>query len=165
MVGYAVTQGRVYMKSDGSPWRPLVHVYDIAQAFRAIIEAPRAVIHDEVFNVGSTDENYQIRQVADIVEEAVPGARFEMSGTAGPDIRDYRVNCDKIHEALPQLATKWTVEAGAQELADSFEREGLDEELFFGPLMRIGHIRRQQEAGILDDDLRIRIDEHAKARA
>jgi nucleoside-diphosphate-sugar epimerase len=162
MVGYAVTQGRVFMKSDGSPWRPLVHIYDISQAFLAVLEAPREAMHNEVFNVGSTDENYQIRQVADIVERTVPGAKFEMSGTAGPDIRNYRVNCDKIHEAIPGYSTEWTVEAGAAELYDAYQRADLDEDLFFGTLMRIKHIKEQQEEGLLDEDLRLKEGEHAK---
>lgn len=154
MVGYAVTQGRVFMKSDGTPWRPLVHIEDIARAFLAALEAPRGVVHNQVFNVGATKENYQIRQVASIVENVVEGASFEMSGTAGPDIRDYRVDCDKIAEAIPSYQTKWTVEAGAIELRDAFESHSLTEEQFFENLMRIKHIKAQQSLGLIDDELR-----------
>lgn len=155
MVGYAITQGRVFMKSDGTPWRPLVHIEDIARAFLAVVEAPREVVHSEVFNVGSTDENYQIRDVARIVEEVVPGANFEMSGTAGPDIRDYRVDCSKIKSAIPSFQTEWTVERGATELRDAFQSLGLTEEQFFGSLMRIKHIKDRQEQGVVDDALRV----------
>lgn len=154
MVGYAVTQGRVFMKSDGTPWRPLVHIEDIARAFLAALEAPRDVVHNQVFNVGATKENYQIRQVASVVENVVEGTSFEMSGTAGPDIRDYRVNCDKIAEAIPSYQTKWTVEEGAIELRDAFESYALTEEQFFENLMRIKHIKAQQALGLIDDDLR-----------
>jgi nucleoside-diphosphate-sugar epimerase len=154
LVGYAVTQGRVFMKSDGSPWRPLVHIEDISRAFLAMVEAPREVIHDEVFNVGSTAENYQIRDVASIVEDAVSGASFEMAGTAGPDIRDYRVNCDKLKTAVPSYETRWTVASGAAELVEAFRRFGLTEEQFLGSLLRIKHIKGEQDAGRLDDDLR-----------
>lgn len=154
LVGYAATQGRVFMKSDGSPWRPLVHIEDISRAFLAMVEAPREVIHDQVFNVGSTAENYQIRDVASIVEDAVPGASFEMAGTAGPDIRDYRVNCDKLKAAVPSFETKWTVASGAAELAEAFQRYGLTEEQFLGSLLRIKHIKSEQAAGRLDEDLR-----------
>jgi nucleoside-diphosphate-sugar epimerase len=155
LVGYAVTQGRVFMKSDGTPWRPLVHIEDISRAFLAVIEAPREVIHNEVFNVGSTEENYQIREVASIVENTVPGAVFEMAGTAGPDIRDYRVNCDKLASAIPGYVTKWTVKTGAAELFEAFQRFGLTEDQFLEKLLRIKHIKREQSAGRLDDDLRL----------
>jgi len=155
MVGYAITQGRVFMKSDGSPWRPLIHIEDIARAFLAVAEAPREIVHNQVFNVGGTTENYQIREVATIVEQTVPGAAFEMATSAGPDIRDYRVNCDKIAELLPSFQVRWDVASGARELADAFDRAGLREEEFLGSLMRIAHIKRQQELGLLDTSLRV----------
>lgn len=153
MVGHAATSGRVYMKSDGTPWRPLVHIEDISRAFLAVVEAPKGSIHNEVFNVGSTEENYQIREVARIVESVVPGAVFEMSGTAGPDIRDYRVNCDKIADVL-DFQCRWDVEAGARQVLEMFQAYGLTEEDFFGRLLRIGHIKNQQADGSLSEDLR-----------
>lgn len=155
MVGYAITQGRVFMKSDGTPWRPLAHIEDISRAFLAVVEAPRDVVHNEVFNVGSTDENYQIRDVARIVEGVVPGAEFEMSGTAGPDIRDYQVDCGKLKTAIPSFQTKWTVDSGAIELRDAFESYGLTEDQFFGSLIRIKHIKARQGEGRIDEDLRV----------
>ncbi len=155
MVGYGVTQGRVLMKSDGSPWRPLIHIEDISRAFLAAIEAPREAVHNQVLNVGSTNENYQIRDVASIVEEAVPGAHFEMAAEAGPDIRDYRVDCSKIASVLPAFKTKWTVARGAAELYAAFNRYGLTEEQFLRTLLRIGHIGAEREAGRLDEDLRV----------
>ena len=155
MVGYAVTQGRVLMKSDGTPWRPLIHIEDISKAFLAAIEAPREVIHNETFNVGSSQENYQIRDIAAIVEETVPGARFELANEAGPDIRDYRVDCSKIAEMLPSFKPEWNVARGAAELYDAFKRYGLTEDQFLGELVRIQHILAEQGAGRLDEDLRV----------
>lgn len=155
LVGYAITQGRVFMKSDGSPWRPLVHIEDISRAFLAVIEAPREAIHNQVFNVGSTEENYQIREVASIVERTVPGAVFEMAESAGPDIRDYRVNCDRIAERLPAFQPRWTVESGARELYEAFSSHGLDEEEFLGKLLRIAYLKRLQASGRLTSDMRV----------
>lgn len=156
MVGYAVTDQRVFMKSDGTPWRPLVHIEDIARAFVAAIEAPREAVHNQVFNVGATDENYQISQVASLVEADVSGATIQLADSAGPDIRNYRVNCDKIARALPGFATRWTVELGVKELHNAFQDFGLTQDEFLGGLMRIRHIRSEQEAGRLGGDLRVR---------
>ena len=155
LVGYSVTQGRVLMKSDGTPWRPLVHIEDISRAFLGAVEAPREAVHNQVFNVGATSENYQIRDVAEIVNEVVPSAAVELADTAGPDIRNYRVNCDKFAEALPDYQPTWTVERGAVELRDAFERFELTEEDFLGRLLRIEHIKREQAAGRLTPDLRV----------
>jgi len=155
MVGYAVTQGRVVMKSDGTPWRPLVHIEDISRAFVAVTEAPRDAVHNQVFNVGSTAENYQIRDVASIVEQTVPGASVELADKAGPDIRNYRVNCDKIRAAVPGFKPEWTVAAGAEQLYTSLSSAGLSEEDFQGSLLRIEHIKSEQLAGRLTSDLRV----------
>lgn len=155
MVGYAVTQGRVFMRSDGSPWRPMIHIEDISRAFVASVEAPREKVHGEVFNVGATGENYRMREVADIVESVVPGSTFEMSSSGGPDKRDYRVNCDKIAEALPAFNCKWDVRSGAAELYKAFVEHDLSDEVFFDQLVRIKHIKRQLAAGRLSDDLRV----------
>ena len=103
LVGYAVTTGEVLIKSDGTPWRPLVHIEDITRAFLAVLEAPRELVHDEAFNVGRTEENYRIREVAEIVEEVVPGSRVQYAEGGGPDVRCYRVNCDKIRRGCPGL--------------------------------------------------------------
>jgi nucleoside-diphosphate-sugar epimerase len=155
LVGYAVTEKRVFMKSDGSPWRPLAHIEDISRAFLAVLEAPREAIHNEVFNVGATSENYQIRDVASLVESAVPESRFQMADSAGPDIRNYRVNCDKLVEAVPGFSTKWTVEKGIHELYQAFVAAGLTQELFQNDLIRIKHILAAQSAGLLSEDLRV----------
>ena len=155
MVGYGVTEGRVLMKSDGSPWRPLIHIEDISRAFLAAIEAPREAVHNQVLNVGSTAENYRIRDVASIVEGAVPGAHFEMAAEAGPDIRDYRVDCSKIASVLPAFKTEWTVARGAAELYGAFIRYGLTGEQFQRTLLRIRHIGAEREADRLDEEMRV----------
>ena len=155
LVGYGVTQGRVLMKSDGSPWRPLIHIEDISRAFLAVVEAPREVVHNQVFNVGSTSENYQIRDVAAIVDRTVPGASVELAESAGPDIRDYRVDCSKIESILPSFQPRWTVEAGAKELYDAYIASDLGQDEFLGNLLRIRFIRAEQEAGRIGPDLRV----------
>jgi nucleoside-diphosphate-sugar epimerase len=154
LVGYGVTQGRVLMKSDGSPWRPLLHVEDISNAFMQVLDAPRELVHNEVFNVASPTENYQIKDVARIVESVVPGAEIELADRAGPDIRDYRVEGAKLAETLP-YKTKWTVETGVRELFDAFMSHGLTEEAFLGRLLRIEYVKAEQAAGRMSDDLRV----------
>jgi nucleoside-diphosphate-sugar epimerase len=155
LVGYALTKGIVYMKSDGTPWRPLIHIEDISRAFLAVLEAPREVIHDQIFNVGSTEENYQIRTVAEIVENVVPDAAIRLADTAGPDIRNYRVDCSKFHDMVPTFEMHWTVEKGARELVDAYRLYGLTEHDFLGGLMRIAYIKQGIEAGGIGDDLRV----------
>lgn len=156
LVGYAFSTGKVLMKSDGTPWRPLVHIRDISKAFLAVCEAPREIIHNEAFNVGSTEENYRIADVAKIVEEVVPGSSVTLADKAGPDKRNYRVNCDKILRVLPASKTEWTVRRGAQELYEAFKAVKLSvEDLESSRYMRIQHVREQLEAGKIDDDLRV----------
>ena len=106
LVASAYTTGRIYIKSDGTPWRPIVHIRDIIAAVVAVLEAPRELIHNETFNVGRTEENYRIRELADIVAETVPGCRVEYAPGGGPDKRCYRVNCDKIKRVLPELPAR-----------------------------------------------------------
>lgn len=155
LVGYAMTEGRVLLKSDGTPWRPLVHIEDISRAFAAMLVAPRDVIHNEIFNIGASSENYQMKDVARIVESVVPDASIEMAGTAGPDSRDYRVDCSKVEELVPEFKPQWTVEAGAKQLVDVFTRHDVGASEFLGTLRRIEHIKREQAAGRLTDDLRV----------
>lgn len=155
LVGYAVLTGQVYMKSDGTPWRPLVHIADISRAFLAILDTDRDLVHDEAFNVGRTSENYQIKDVAAIVEEVVEGSRVVLADSAGPDIRNYRVDCSKIEETLPAYQPTWTVRAGAEEVLASYREHGLTEDVFDGPkLRRIHHVKSLVTRGRLDDMLR-----------
>ncbi|MGW5363369.1 NAD-dependent epimerase/dehydratase family protein [Actinopolymorpha pittospori] len=156
LTGYAVTIGHVLLKSDGSPWRPLVHIEDIARAFLATVEAPREQVHLKAFNVGRTDETYRIRDVAEIVAEVVPGSTVSFAPGAGPDKRNYRVDCSLIARELPAFQPQWTVRRGVEELYDAYLQVGLTEEQLIGNhLQRIKHIKAQQERGLIDDQLRL----------
>ncbi len=158
LVGYATTTGEVVIKSDGSPWRPLVHVQDISAAFIAALAAPRELVHDEAFNVGANSENYRIRELAEIVEDVVPGARTTFSTDGGPDKRSYRVDCSKIESVLPDSRPRWSVRRGTEELYEAYTSNGLTLEEFLGDrYLRINRVRELQSAGQLDDDLRWRV--------
>lgn len=155
LVGYALTTGEVLLKSDGTPWRPLVHIEDIGRAFIAALEAPREMVHGRAFNVGRTTENYRIREVAEIVESVVPGSSIRFSATAGPDIRNYRVNCDRILQTLPGFEPQWTVRQGVGELYDAYRAHGLTiEDLEGSRLQRIARVKQLQADGALDASLR-----------
>lgn len=154
LVGWATTKGEVLIKSDGTPWRPLVHARDIAAAFTSVLEAPRERVHAQALNVGANHENYQIRQVADIVEEVVPGSVVTYAPGGEPDIRNYRVDFSKIRDLVPAFQPSWTVRKGAEQLYAAYLRYGLTAEDFEGRLVRITHIRRLQGKGRLDSDLR-----------
>ena len=157
LVGYAVATGEVLLRSDGSQWRPLVHVADVSRAFLAVLEAPRELVHDEAFNVGSTKESYRIRDVARIVEATVPGSVVSMSGDAVADLRNYRVSCDKLADRLG-YATEWTVETGAREVFDAFTANGLTLDQLTGPgMQRLPRIRELLEQHALDEELRWRV--------
>ena len=116
LVGYAHTTGEIVIQSDGTPWRPLVHIEDISRAFAAVLEAPRELVHNEAFNVGASSENYRIRDVAHIVEEVVPDTHASFAEGGGPDKRSYQVDCSKIARVLPAFQPQWTVRRGAEEL-------------------------------------------------
>lgn len=155
LVAWAVTTGRIHLKSDGTPWRPLVHIEDISAAFLAVLEAPREAVHNEVFNVGRTEENFQIRQIAEIVKETVPDCRIEFAAGAGPDTRSYRVSFAKIAERVPAFRPRWTVRDGARQLYDAYRKSDLKLEDFEGPkYRRIDHIRQLLASGRLDQSLR-----------
>ncbi len=155
LVASAYTTGRVYIKSDGSPWRPIVHIRDISAAILSALEAPQEAIHNETFNVGQTNENYRIRELAAIVADTVPGCCVEYAPGGVPDKRCYRVNCDKIRRVLPGFRPEWTARKGAQELYDAYCAAGLSfEDVEKGRYTRISHIQRLLKAGQLDDSLR-----------
>jgi nucleoside-diphosphate-sugar epimerase len=157
LVAWAYTTGKVLLKSDGTPWRPLVHIEDMSRAFLAVLNAPRELVHNRAFNVGRTQENYRIREVAEVVMETVPGSRVEFAGDAGPDKRNYRVNCDLIANTLPEFKPVWDIRKGAQELYEAYQRVGIKVEDFEGPrYRRINHIKELISNGRLDVDLRWR---------
>ena len=154
LTGWAVTTGQVRILSDGSPWRPLVHVEDIGTACMAALESPRELIHDEAINIGRPGENYQIRAVAEIVGEAVPGSVVTFAEGGEPDTRNYKVDFSKAQSALPSWHPSWTVESGAAELAAAFQEAGMTLEQFEGnDWLRIKRIREHLAAGRLNTDL------------
>ena len=155
LVAWAFTTGRVYLKSDGTPWRPIVHIQDISRAFIAVLQAPREFIHNQAFNVGRNGDNYQIRDLAEIVQQTVPGCQVEYAKDAGPDKRCYRVNCDKILKAMPEFQPQWNARLGAEELYSAYKNVGLTLEDFEGPrYKRVAHIQQLLETKQLDETLR-----------
>lgn len=154
-VASAFTTGRIQIKSDGTPWRPIVHIRDIIAAMLSVLEAPKSAIHNATFNVGQTEENYRISELADIVAETVPGCHIEYTPGGGPDKRCYRVNCDSIRRALPSFQPQWNARKGAQELYDAYRAAGLTaEQMKDGRYFRINHIRGLLASGKLDSSLR-----------
>ncbi|MGA7856917.1 MAG: SDR family oxidoreductase [Terracidiphilus sp.] len=154
LVAAALTTGLVYIKSDGSPWRPIVHIRDIVSAVLAALDAPRDVIHNQVLNVGRNDENFRIREIAEFVLEVVPGCRVEYAPGGGPDPRCYRVSFDKINRLLPAFRPQWTARLGAKELYDAYRANGLAAaDMEQKRYVRINEIRRLQQSGRLDEGL------------
>ncbi|MDW8124276.1 MAG: SDR family oxidoreductase [Geminicoccaceae bacterium] len=154
LLGHAFATGRVLIKSDGSPWRPLVHVEDMAAAFVAALEAPRERIHAQAFNVGRDEDNWRVRDLAEMVEAAVPGARIVYAPGGGPDRRNYRVSFAKIRERLPAFRPRWTVRTGISALKEAYERFGLTlADLEGGKLVRLARIKELLAAGRLDRNL------------
>jgi nucleoside-diphosphate-sugar epimerase len=155
LVAWAYTRSLVYMKSDGTPWRPIVHVADVARAFLAVLKSPRQMVHNQAFNVGSNGENYRISELADIVKETVPDCRIEFASDAGPDKRCYRADFTKFAEAFPAFRPQRTARQGAVELYEAYRKTGLDLDDFEGPrYKRIEHVKQLLAAGRLDSALR-----------
>lgn len=155
LVGIAFTTGEVLIQSDGTPWRPLVHIEDIARAFIAVLHAPRSLIHNEAFNVGRSEENYRVRDLGALVEQVIPGSKVRYAEGGGPDPRCYRVDCGKLAATLPEYRPEWTVKQGMEQLRDAFVRHGLTrDELLGDRYFRIRRLRALQAAGSLDESLR-----------
>ena len=157
LVAWAYTTGLVYLKSDGTPWRPIVHIEDISRAFIAALEAPSDVVRNQAINVGRTTENYRISELAQIVVDVVPNSRLEFAPDAGPDTRNYRVDCSKIERLLPDFKPQWTARKGAEQLLAAYQIMGLQAEEFEGPnYRRIHHIKELMANGEVGMDLRWR---------
>jgi nucleoside-diphosphate-sugar epimerase len=150
-VAAAVTTGKIFIKSDGTPWRPIVHIRDIIGAVVAVLKAPKDLVHNEVFNVGSKHENYRISELADIVKEIIPGSQVEYDPNGGPDKRCYRVTCDKIERVLG-FKLQWNARKGVQELYDAYLKAGLTDEQR-SRYLRIVTIQRLLKEGKLDQSL------------
>jgi nucleoside-diphosphate-sugar epimerase len=143
----------IRMTSDGTPWRPFVHLLDVATAVSSVLEAPREIVHGTVFNVGSSTSNYQIRQIAQIVGDRVPGCAVSL-GDSSADKRNYRIDFTKIETTLPGFACRWDVESGVTELLDVFARIGFDESTYqWRGYTRLKQIRHLLDTEQLDDDL------------
>jgi nucleoside-diphosphate-sugar epimerase len=166
LVGFAYATGKVFIKSDGTPWRPVVHIADISLAFLAALHAPVEKIHSVAFNVGRNEDNYQIRQIADMVQEVVPGSRVDYAEDGGPDKRCYRVNFDKINRELPQYKPRWTVRSGIEELHRAYKAVDLKiSDLEGSRYLRIKHVKHLQETGRLDESLRWKAGQTAAVKA
>jgi nucleoside-diphosphate-sugar epimerase len=157
LTAFAYATGEILMQSDGTPWRPLVHIEDISRAFLCMLHAPRERVHGEAFNVGDDEENHQIRDVARIVEEVVPSSRVALAAGAGPDKRSYRVSFAKLRRAFPELQLKWTVRASAVEMLAAYRERDLDIADFTSSrFMRVARLKEQIADGRLSEELRWR---------
>jgi nucleoside-diphosphate-sugar epimerase len=156
LVASAVADGRIFMKSDGTPWRPIVHIEDISRAFIAALEGPRETVFNEAFNVGQTEHNYRISEIAEIVASVVPECRIEYAADAGPDTRSYRVSFAKIANKLPAFQPQWDALKGAKQLYSAYLKAVDEVKNFEGPCyQRIGHIQMLLKQGLLGTDLRL----------
>lgn len=155
LTAFAYATGEVLMRSDGTPWRPLVHIEDIARAFLGLLGAPRERVHNEAFNIGADEQNYQIADVARIVEEVVPDSRIALAAGAGPDKRSYRVSFAKLEQAFPELHPRWTVRSSAEQMLAAYREHDLRIEDFAGSrFMRIARLKELLDEGELDEALR-----------
>lgn len=157
LVAWALTSGKVMLKSDGSPWRPIVHIEDISRAFLAVLSVSRERVHAQSFNIGRNDQNYRIREIAQIVKETVPGCEIAFADDAGPDKRNYRADFSKVARVLPEFQPQWDARKGAKQLYDAYRSVGLELSDFEGPrYRRIDQIKQLLAAGNLGPDLRWR---------
>jgi len=155
LMAWAMTTKRIYLKSDGTPWRPLVHVEDVARAFLTLLQNPQEKAHNEIFNVGALEGNYQIKELAEMVKDKIPGAYIEFSKDAGPDKRCYRVDCQKFFQTFPEFKTKWTPEKGVDQLYELYQDLELKLEDFEGEKYgRLAHLKYRLRKNELTSSLR-----------
>jgi nucleoside-diphosphate-sugar epimerase len=154
-VAWSFTKGLVLLKSDGSAWRPFVHIEDISRAFAAALKAPQDLVRNQIINVGKNEENYRIREVAEIVKQTVPNSQIKYVEGAERDERSYKVKFDKIAHILPEFKPKWNVPLGAKQLFEAYKKVGLLVEEFEGPrYRRITHLENSLRLGRVNDSLR-----------
>ncbi|MCL2932620.1 MAG: SDR family oxidoreductase [Trichodesmium sp. MAG_R03] len=154
LVCWAYTTGKVRILSDGTPWRPIVHIADISYAFSAVLEAPREAIHNQAFNIGVNGENYQVRDIAELVRQTVPGCEVEYAGEGGPDPRNYRVDFTKLATQVPNFKPQWNAKLGAEELYAKFKEVGLTLDDFQGrKYVRLRQLKHLLQEGLLDSSL------------
>ena len=155
LVAWAYTTGSVLLKSDGTAWRPIVHVEDMSRAFIAALKSPCDLVHNQAFNVGITSENFRVREIAEIVKDTVPGSKLQFADSAEPDKRSYRVDFSKIHHTLTEFKPKWNARLGAKQLYDAYKKFGVTLEEFEGPrYRRISHLESGLKSGLLDKTIR-----------
>ncbi len=155
LVAWAFTSGKVFLKSDGSPWRPIVHIEDISRAFLAVLSVPRERVHAQAFNIGRNDQNYRIREIAEIVKDTVPGCEIAFAKDAGPDLRNYRADFSKVARQLPEFQPQWDARKGATQLLAAYQAVGLKLDDFEGPrFRRIDQVKSLIASGALGPDLR-----------
>ncbi len=155
LTAWAHTTGQVYLKSDGTPWRPIVHVEDISRAFLAVLDAPREAIFNRAFNVGRNEENYRIREIAEAVAGIVPNSRLSFASDAGPDTRCYRVDCSRFPQHVPSFRPQRSLRDGIAELYETYRSKGLSRDEFEGPqFSRIAYLKRLLAEGRIDASLR-----------
>lgn len=154
LTAWAKTTGRVLLKSDGSSWRPLVHIEDVCKAYIEIMEAPLELVHNQAFNIGSTKENYRVRELATLVSAAITGSTIEFQNKNNVDIRNYRVNCDKLARLIPAAQPTWSAMQGIGQLARQFELCSLTPDDFEGTrFQRIAHLQWLVREHLIDEHL------------
>jgi len=155
LTAWAYTTGKVHLKSDGSAWRPIVHIEDISRAFVAVLKADRALVHNEAFNIGAPSENYRVRQIAEMVRDVVPGSELRFAEGAAADSRCYRVDFEKALSRLKHFKPQWTARKGVEECYAAYQKHGVTLEEFEGPkYQRLAHIKLLMKNGAIDSDLR-----------
>lgn len=155
LVGWAHTTGRVKIMSDGTPWRPLVHVEDICRTFALMLEAPRDLVHNRAFNVGQSRENYQVRDLGAIVRDVVPNCEIEYGMQAGPDPRNYRVNFSRLATTFPEFRFTWDARTGAEQLYAAYRNHGVTAEDMQGRrFIRLNQLKYLIASGVLSPELR-----------
>jgi len=164
LVGSAVTTGKVALCSDGKPWRPVVHVEDVARAFLAVLEAPLARVSNQAFNLGANHLNHQVIELAEVVVDTVPHCRLRVVAQPGADQRTYKADFSKFARAFPDFSFKWTVKEGARELFQTFKTIGLTREDFVDKrFTRLKWLRYLLDTNQLDGFLRWNIEARAVA--
>lgn len=155
LTGFGYTTGEVLLKSDGTPWRPLVHIEDISRAFLAVLEAPTELVQNEALNIGASEENYRMREVAELVADVVPNCHVAIEDGAGPDTRCYRADFSKFARMFPDAVPQWNVRRGVEELYEAYKSNDITlEQLSSSRYLRIKRIAELQQADRLDDTLR-----------
>ena len=154
-MGAAVATGKVAIFSDGKPWRPVIHIQDVARAFIRVLEAPISEVHNQAFNVGADHLNHQVIELAEMAIKTVPGCTLEVVAQAGVDQRTYKASFKKMAKTFPDFKFKWTIKEGAEELYETFNKIGLRQDLFLDKrFTRLKWLNHLLDTGKLDNSLR-----------